>query len=767
LTGALSRDLGEQVASYNINQGGLAANENYDLQYKSANLVILPVVTTTPTTPESISIQATTTTILTSILSVPAPVASGGEQGSSATINISVSNGAASIGAATITMANNGSLTIDNTVDTSSSGKSGGADNATISTAETTAIDNTVETKATADTSSSGASSEANNATTSTAETTTTDNAVVKAKVTTEKSSEGESESVKQANAKSEGARDSSSTSSPSKSTDAESPKAATIGNAAISKVATTGNAATSKSATTANAATSKSATTGNAATSKVATTANVETPKTATTADASTTPKATTTANAETPKTAANGQAAVNTKGTQTTAQAAKSTASATAKTASAESSVNSSGSKTAASSEVKATNGSSSTAIPASVSVKAPPVSVATAKASLSDNMTSTKAGSNGVETLKTSLTDAAIKTGIPVAEAAKASDSFAQVLVAKLAAGMPMSVATAQAQNAFNSAISIPIPTTPQAVAANSLSGSSTASSLTTLSGTASNVGSATFEASLSASLANGDSLEQSIKIAQASAQQSEAAAKIDNSPRGELVNGAASTLTDTSPAFQNSLNNALAKGMTPEQALQRATTAANESSVAAKADENNPKTALSSGNDEFAKTIPVGDFSKSLSSALGRGISMDQAMKNAAQSEIVKQQGIEIDAKNPTAGFANGKPPETQSSPEFDNAVKSAMARGVTPENAIKVATQTVKSLPKEVSAPTNSLASGKNIDTLTASHGRIFENILGSALANGMPIDVAIAKAERAELAGKAPENQNNTTFNNK
>ncbi|MEI7796116.1 MAG: MBG domain-containing protein, partial [Methylococcaceae bacterium] len=774
LTGALSRDLGEQVASYNINQGGLAANENYDLQYKSANLVILPVVTTTPTTPESISIQATTTTILTSILSVPAPVASGGEQGSSATINISVSNGAASIGAATITMANNGSLTIDNTVDTSSSGTSGGADNATISTAETTAIDNTVETKATADTSSSGASSEANNATTSTAETTTTDNAVVKAKVTTEKSSEGQSESVKQANAKSEGARDSSSTSSPSKSTDAESPKAATIGNVATAKV-TTGNSATlkaattekaaiSKVATTGSAATSKAATTASAATSKAATTANAETPKTATTADAATTSKAATTANVDTSKTAANSQTAVNTKRIQTTAQAAKLTASATAKTASAESSVNSSGSKTAASSEVKATNGSSSTAIPASVSVKAPPVSVATAKASLSDNMTSTKAGSNGVETLKTSLTDAAIKTGVPVAEAAKASDSFAQVLVAKLAAGMPMSVATAQAQNAFNSAISIPIPTTPQAVAANSLSGSSTASSLTALSGSASNIGSAAFEASLSASLANGNSLEQSIKIAQASAQQSEAAAKIDNSPRGELVNGAASTLTDTSPAFQNSLNNALAKGMTPEQALQRATTAANESSVAAKADENNPKTALSSGNDEFAKTIPAGDFSKSLSSALGRGISMDQAMKNAAQSEVIKQQGIEIDAKSPTAGFANGKPPETQSSPEFDNAVKSAMARGVTPENAIKVATETVKSLPKEVSTPTNSLVSGKNIDTLTASHGRIFENILGSALANGMPIDVAIAKAERAELSGKAPENQNNTTI---
>ena len=88
----------------------------------------------------------------------------------------------------------------------------------------------------------------------------------------------------------------------------------------------------------------------------------------------------------------------------------------------------------------------------------------------------------------------------------------------------------------------------------------------------------------------------------------------------------------------------------------------------------------------------------------------------------------------------------------------------MARGATPENAIKVATQTVKNLPKEVSSPINSLASGKNIDTLTSSHGRVFENVLGSALASGTPIDVAIAKAERAESAGKAAGNQNNSTI---
>ena len=568
------------------------------------------------------------------------------------------------------------------------------------------------------------ASSGSAGGTSTAAESTSDSGAAGETKATAEKSSDAESGSAKQADAKSDGSKDSSSTSSPAKS-------------AASTSKTTTANASGAKT----NAAGAKN----NSTTAKADGTSS----KTAEGGQAKTTSSANTPASAVASKSE-----------TQTTAQTAKSDASSpAAKTANA---ANASGTKTTASSEGKTATGSSSSS--ATTAVKAAPVSVATAKATLSDNMTSVKAGSNGVETLKSSLADAAIKTGVPAAEAAKASDSFAQILVTKLAAGLPMSVATAQAQNAFNSAISTPVATTPQAVAANSLAGASTASSLTALSGTTSNAGSAAFEASLSASLANGSSMEQAIKIAQGSAQQSEAAAKIDNSPRGGLVNGSASTLTDTSPAFQNSLSNALAKGMSPEQALQHATTAANESSAAAKADANNPKTALSSGNDEFAKTIPAGDFSKSLSAALGRGISMDQAMKSAAQSEAVKQQGIEMDAKSSTAGFANGKPPEMQSSPEFDGAVKSAMAHGATPENAVKVATQTVKNLPKEVSTPTNSLATGKNIDTLTSSHGKVFENVLGSALASGMPIDVAIAKAERAESAGKAPENKNNTTI---
>jgi len=584
-------------------------------------------------------------------------------------------------------------------------------------------VDNTVDASST--TASATTDSNATTENTSTTET-------AEAKTSTEKSSESESTSTKQSEGKqSEGAKNADTPSSPSKST-------------------ATAKTATASTATTASA---------------VKTNTTVGSPaKTATTAANPTAgPKSAATNNQVVAATNSAASSAATNAAASQTASASNSSASnaltsaAAAKTESAESSSTSSDTKTAASSQESSSTTTSQSASTSSVA-KAPAVSVATAKATLSDNMTSVKAGANGVDTLKTSLAEAAIKTGVPVAQATKAGDSFAQVLVTKLASGMSMSAATAQAQNAFNSTVNAPVPSTPQAIAASSLSGSATASSLAALSGTTTSSGSAAFEASLSASLANGNSMEQAIKTAQSSAQQIEAAAKIDNSPRGGLVNGAAGALTDTSPAFQNSLSNALAKGMSPEQALQHATAFAAESAAAAKADASSPKTALSSGNDGFAKTIPAGDFSKTLSSALNRGISMAQAMKNAAQSEAEKQRGIEIDTKSPSAGFSNGKTPEMPNSLEFDIVMKSAMARGLTPEKAINIATQTVTNLPKDVDTLTNSFATGKNPTASIDSHSQAYKTVLNAALGNGMSPDSAIAKAERAEATSKSPSN---------
>jgi len=634
LTGGLTRTKGENVGNYSIMQGDLNAS-NYLIDYLGAMLTI-----TSPVVPEPIAqaasvaiVQNITTTILTSVLPPAAQSVSNG----SSIINISVSNGASPVGSATIAMASNGTLSVENVVDASTT---------TSSSANTTADNTNTSAEGSTDTEKSASSAETKNTTESTTA-------------------------------------------------------------ASASEVANSGATPATPVSTVAS---------------------NPTTPVAAMSAS----PKVQSASPATTP-------ASKNTPASSST------TTSATAKTDAAESTPasNTESKSTTTSAETKATE------------------SVAAAKASLSDNITSVKAGANGVESLKNSLADAAVKMGIPVSQATKASDSFAQILVAKLATGVPMSVATTQAQNAFNNAISMPQPTTPQAIAATSLSGSGAVNSLSSLSGATSNAGSAAFDKSLAANLAMGMNMEQAIKAAQNTTQQIEAGVKIDSTPRGGLVNGSANALSDTSPAFQNTLGSALAKGLTPEQALQRAEANAKELANAKSIDAKNPNSAISSGNSEFMKTLPAGDFSKTLSSALNRGISMNQALKNAAQTQEILKKGIEADAKNPLAGLSNGKLPTLEYSKEFDSAVSNAIAKGVTPTKAIEMATQTVKNLPKAAQTPVNSFATGKNVKTLLSS-SNVFNRVLSNALNQGMTLDQAMIKAQRAEAANAAlPPAKNN------
>ncbi|MDD5754416.1 MAG: hypothetical protein PHN45_06655, partial [Methylococcales bacterium] len=122
------------------------------------------------------------------------------------------------------------------------------------------------------------------------------------------------------------------------------------------------------------------------------------------------------------------------------------------------------------------------------------------------------------------------------------------------------------------------------------------------------------------------------------------------------------------------------------------------------------------------------------------------------------EALQQQGIQADAKSPLAGFSNGKLPATEGDKNFDKALTSAIARGLTPENAINVATQSMNNLPKETHTPTVSLATGKNLDMLISSHNRVFDKVLGNALEHGVPVDKAIEIAKRAESNSTLPAN---------
>lgn len=381
-----------------------------------------------------------------------------------------------------------------------------------------------------------------------------------------------------------------------------------------------------------------------------------------------------------------------------------------------------------------------------------------VEAAKTTLSDGLSSIKSGVNGVDTLQTALFEAAVGQGLPRQQAEQASNSFVRVLVQNLAKGMPLSVATKLAQGAFNSVTGTPRPSSPQAVAAGSLAGSGPGlgSSLAALSGATTPSGSAAFDASLSAGLAKGKSLDQAVQSARIAVQQIDAAITMDHSPMGSLSNGGAEGLADTPLSVQNSLSNALAKGISMEQALQRAYAAGIAADEAAKADARRPGSGLSSGNSASIKALPAtGDFDKTLGVAMSRGISIEQAITHAMQINALQQQGVNADAKNPLAGFANGRQLSDRDNKHFDKALRSALARGLAPAAAIDRARQAVQNLQTEAQSLSASLASGKSIDALLSSlgHSRIFDKILGKALARGVPPDEAVNLAQRAEAAG--------------
>ena len=379
-----------------------------------------------------------------------------------------------------------------------------------------------------------------------------------------------------------------------------------------------------------------------------------------------------------------------------------------------------------------------------------------VEAAKTTLSDGLTSIKSGVNGVDTLQTALFEAAVGQGLPRQQAEQASNSFVRVLVQNLAKGKPLSVATKLAQGAFNSVTGTPRPSSPQAVAAGSLAGSGLGSGLSALSGATTPSGSAAFDASLSAGLAKGKSLDQAVQSARNAVQQIDAAITMDHSPMGSLSNGGAEGLADTPLSVQNSLSNALAKGISMEQALQRAYAAGIAADEAAKVDARRPGSGLSSGNSASIKALPAtGDFDKTLGVAMSRGISIEQAITHAIQINALQQQGVNADAKSPLAGFANGRQLSDRDNKHFDKALTSALARGLAPAAAIDRARQAVQNLQTEAQSLSTSLASGKNIDTLLSSlgHSRIFDKILGKALARGVPPDEAVNLAQRAEAAG--------------
>jgi hypothetical protein len=262
---------------------------------------------------------------------------------------------------------------------------------------------------------------------------------------------------------------------------------------------------------------------------------------------------------------------------------------------------------------------------------------------------------------------------------------------------------------------------------------------------------------FQTALGSLLASGVPPAEAMQRAESAAAENAAAARADSSPQASLAGGsfATSSPVASSPAFQTALSSLLAQGVPPDEAMRRAESAAAEATSGARTDAKNPIIGISSGNYAFLeKFSPDGNFSKLLGAELARGVPIEIAMNKALRADALEQQAIKADAASPLAGFSSGKSLFPRGNKDFDQALANAIARGVSPAEAIAAAQQTIARMPADVQTPSIALATGKNIDAIlgTAGSSPTFERALGNALVRGMKINDALAYAKRVEAA---------------
>jgi hypothetical protein len=211
--------------------------------------------------------------------------------------------------------------------------------------------------------------------------------------------------------------------------------------------------------------------------------------------------------------------------------------------------------------------------------------------------------------------------------------------------------------------------------------------------------------------------------------------------------------------------------IARGVSPEQAVARAETAALNARLAAQADAANPLVALATGKPlapkegtSSASAATPESYGKTLGAALSKGISVEEAMARATQAEAFERQAVQAEARSPLSNLSSGKGNvlPTESNPVYDRVLALAISRGESPEAAMNLARVAVQTQPRETPSPARALASGKNVDDLFASRGNsaVFQRVLGNALAKGTPVDQALAVARQAEAASP-PQGRSN------
>jgi hypothetical protein len=356
------------------------------------------------------------------------------------------------------------------------------------------------------------------------------------------------------------------------------------------------------------------------------------------------------------------------------------------------------------------------------------------------------------------------AAIRAGVAQDQAERAGTAFSEALTRQMARGVPVELAMARAESAFQAEASVPPPRTPADAAARSFAsgGSEVARSLENLTGARTTAGNAALERAMAAAMARGAPLEDALAAATAAVRASETAAAADASPQATLAGATepaqiARTLPSNSPAFDRALSALLSRGVAPVAALERARQAARAAADNVAADARNPVAVLASAMPPVAGNEPMSQLvSRALGAALSKGLSVEQAMARAAEIAQAEKAADQADASSPDNIFVRpaAAADAPARSPVFDQALAVALARGASPAQALQQAQRSEAAAADPAPPSKTALASGQGLaSVLPEGRSKVFRTALNSALARGVPLQQAVASARRAEAEG--------------
>jgi hypothetical protein len=389
-------------------------------------------------------------------------------------------------------------------------------------------------------------------------------------------------------------------------------------------------------------------------------------------------------------------------------------------------------------------------------------PPAAAAQAATSISAAVTRVDNPAAGIDSLAASRADSALRAGVSPQQATRASDAFGVALARQMARGVPMDQALARAEAAFQAEAAVPSPRTPADAAARSFASGAAdlARSIDAVAGVRTPTGNAAFERAMAAALARGTSLEQAMGAATAAARASEAAAVADATPQATLAGVTepaqlVRVLPPASPAFDRALSQLIARGLSPAEALARAQRAAADAAQAERGGAGSP---LESLTVPAPATSPARDparpgFDRALGTALARGLSPQEALTRAAEIERMQQTTARADAASPDNAFVrvDGATQDQRASPVYDQALAVALARGLAPAQAVEQARRTEAQSVEPAPLARVALASGVGVTRVLPEGGsKTFRAALNSALARGVPVDRAVESARRAE-----------------